>query len=159
AYSVLSAGIFSSEKGKAAVYQGLDQASASMEVRGSVLALSADGTLVDTAQFTLASVLQDDAVDMTDTSGGLNSVVINYTDSDGMNETNLDWTATLVGAERGEATMLDASEQMLIEVTLPATNTLAGYDTFTLQVIPPKGAAITIERTLPGAVATVMDLH
>ncbi|MBN1367426.1 MAG: hypothetical protein JW967_05835, partial [Dehalococcoidales bacterium] len=29
AYSVLSAGIFSSEKGKAAVYQGLDQASAS----------------------------------------------------------------------------------------------------------------------------------
>ena len=38
AYSVLSAGIFSSEKGKAAVYQGLDQSSASMQVRGSVLA-------------------------------------------------------------------------------------------------------------------------
>jgi len=31
AYSVLSAGIFSSEKGKAAVYKGLDQASSSME--------------------------------------------------------------------------------------------------------------------------------
>ncbi len=159
AYSVLSAGIFSSEKGKAAVYSGLDQASASMEVRGSVLALSANGTLVDTAQFTLASVLQDDAVDMTDTSASLNSVVINYTDSNGMNETNLDWTATLVGAERGEATMLDASEQMLLEVTLPALNTLAGYDSFTLQIIPPKGAAITLERTLPGAIATVMDLH
>jgi flagellin FlaB len=159
AYSVLSAGIFSSEKGKAAVYQGLDQAQASMEVRGSVLALSANGTLVDSAQFTLASVLQDARVDMTDTSADGNSVVINYTDSDGMNESNLDWTATLVGAERGEATMLEANEQMLVTVTLPPANTLAGYSSFTLQIIPPKGAAITIERTLPGAIAAAMDLH
>jgi flagellin FlaB len=159
AYSVLSAGIFSSEKGKESVYSGLEQASASMEVRGSVLALSTDGVLVDTAQFTLASVLQDAGVDMTDTSGGLNSLVINYTDSNGMNETNIDWTAALVGAERGVATMLDASEQMVLSVTLPTTNTLAGYDVFTLQIIPPKGAAITIERTLPGAIATTMDLH
>jgi len=37
AYSVLSAGIFSSEKGKAAVYKGLDQASSSMELRGNVI--------------------------------------------------------------------------------------------------------------------------
>jgi flagellin FlaB len=158
AYSVLSAGIFSSEKGKAAVYKGLDQASASMELRGNVLALSANGTLVDTCQFTLASVLQDDAVDMTAPPD--NGVVINYTDSNGMNVSDVqDWTATLVGAERGVATMLDADEQMLIAVTLPATNTLAGYDSFTLQVIPPKGAAITITRTLPGAIAEIMDLH
>jgi len=45
AYSVLSAGIFSSEKGKAAVYKGLDQASASMEIRGSVLGTVAAGKL------------------------------------------------------------------------------------------------------------------
>ena len=158
AYSVLSAGIFSSEKGKAAVYKGLDQASASMELRGSVLALSANGTLVDTVQFTLASVLQDDSIDMTVPPD--NGVVINYTDSDGMNVTDVqDWTATLVGAERGVATMLDATEQMKMEVTLPAANHLAGYDSFTLQVIPPKGAAITIARTLPGAIQSVMDLH
>jgi archaellin len=88
-----------------------------------------------------------------------NGVIINYTDSTGMNETDLqDWTADLVGAERGVATMLDANEQMKISVTLP-TNTLVGYSTFTLQVIPPKGAAITISRTLPGSIAAVMDLH
>jgi archaeal flagellin FlaB len=157
AYSVLSAGIFSSEKGKAAVYKGLDQASSSMELRGSVLALSANGTLVDTVQFTLSSVLQDDSVDMTIPPN--NGVVINYTDSDGMNVQDVQtWTATLVGAERGVATMLEANESMTIEVTLPV-NTLAGYGNFTLQVIPPKGAAITITRTLPGAIAPVMDLH
>ena len=155
AYSVLSAGIFSSEKGKEAVYQGLDQAGASMEIRGSVLALSTLD-VVDTVQLTIASVLQDASVDMTVPPN--NSLVINYTDSNGLNVTDLTWTATLVGAERGEASMLDASEQMLMEVTLPA-NTLAGYDSFTLQIIPPKGAAITIDRTLPGAIAAVMDVH
>ena len=156
AYSVLSAGIFSSEKGKAAVYKGLDQASASMEIRGSVLALADAGTVTD-VQFTLASVLQDDSVDMTVPPD--NSVVINYTDSNGLNVTDVqDWTATLVGTERGVATMLDADEKMIIDVTLP-TNTLAGYSSFTLQVIPPKGAAITITRTLLGAIADVMDLH
>jgi archaellin len=88
-----------------------------------------------------------------------NGVVINYTDSTGKNVTNVqDWTAAIQGHERGVATMLEANEQMLITVTLPA-NTLGGYGTFTLQVIPPKGAAITISRTLPGSIAAVMDLH
>jgi flagellin FlaB len=156
AYSVLSAGIFSSEKGKAAVYKGLDQASASMEIRGSVLALATAGAVTD-VKFTVASVLQDDSVDMTPP--GNNSVVINYTDSTGLNSTDVQtWTATLVGKERGVAGMLDADEQMVIDVTLP-TNTLAAYSTFTIQVIPPKGAAITITRTLPGAISDVMDLH
>jgi archaellin len=153
---VLSAGIFSSEKGKAAVYNGLDQASASMEIRGSVLALATAGAVTD-VKFTVASVLQDDSVDMTPP--GNNSVVINYTDSTGLNSTDVQtWTATLVGKERGVAGMLDADEQMVIDVTLP-TNTLAAYSTFTIQVIPPKGAAITITRTLPGAISDVMDLH
>jgi archaeal flagellin FlaB len=178
AYSVLSAGIFSSEKGKAAVYKGLDQASSSMELRGSVLALGTpatydkDGVVTDpasvqTIQFTVASVLQDDAVDMTAPPN--NSVVINYTDSTGLNVSNIGgkvdlaasgtWSAALVGAERGVADMLDADEQMVVTVTLPTDNKLAGYSSFTLQVIPPKGAAITITRTLPGAIAKTMDLH
>jgi archaellin len=55
--------------------------------------------------------------------------------------------------------MLDADEQMIVTVTLPTSNALAAYSTFTLQIIPPKGAAITITRTLPGAIADVMDLH
>ena len=166
AYSVLSVGIFSSEKGKAAVYKGLDQASASMELRGSVLALSSNSTKVSSIQFTVASVLQDDSVDMTAPTN--NSVVINYTDSNGMDVSDMGsgsaaasgtWSAALVGAERGTVNMLDADEQMIVTVTLPTSNALAAYSTFTLQIIPPKGAAITITRTLPGAIADVMDLH
>ena len=162
AYSVLSAGIFSSEKGKAAVYKGLDQATASMQLRGDVLGLSTNGTTVDKIQFTVASVLQDSPVDMSDTTAG-NSVVINFNDTSFHSE-DITWTKALVGAERGTADMLDADEAMTVTVTVPTgalmlTAATAPYSSFTMQIVPPKGAAITISRTLPGVIDSVMDLH
>jgi len=42
-YAVLSAGIFSAEKGKETVYAGLEQAKSSMELKGSVIAYGAPG--------------------------------------------------------------------------------------------------------------------
>ena len=157
AYSVLSAGIFSSERGKETVYAGLEQAQSSMQVRGSVYAMSTDNTNVATIEFTLASVLGDEAVDMTDTTGE-NNVVINYSDQS-ISEQDITWTKTLLGTERGGADMLDPGEAMLITVTVPATATLDAYDTFTLQIIPTKGAAITIQRSLPASILPVVDLH
>ena len=45
AYTVLSAGIFSSQKGQEAVYSGLAQTRATMEIKGSVFAYgNASGT-------------------------------------------------------------------------------------------------------------------
>jgi len=158
AYSVLSAGIFSSERGKETVYAGLEQAQSSMQVRGSVYALSTDNTNVSTIEFTLASVLGDEGVDMTDTSGGNNNVVINYSDQN-VSEQNITWTKTLLGTERGGADILDPDEAMLITVTVPGTATLNAYGTFTLQIIPTKGAAITIQRSLPASILPVVDLH
>jgi flagellin FlaB len=156
AYSVLSAGIFSSEKGKAAVYKGLDQAASSMQLRGSVLALATGGVVTD-IQFTVASVLQDASVDMTIPPG--NAVVINYSDKDQHSE-DMPWTATLVGTERGVPGMLDADEAMVIDVDVTGLTTdIPGYGTFTITVVPPKGAAITITRTLPGVIGDVTDLH
>lgn len=46
AYTVLSAGIFSSEKGKEAVYSGLEQARSSMEVVGGVKAVGVTATTI-----------------------------------------------------------------------------------------------------------------
>jgi archaellin len=89
-----------------------------------------------------------------------NSLIINYVDPAGANDTDVqDWTTTLVGTERGTEGMLDADEQMVISVPVPSDATLDAYSTFTIQVVPPKGAAITITRTLPGALKGVMDLH
>jgi flagellin FlaB len=160
AYSVLSAGIFSAERGKETVYRGLDQAQSSMQVRGSVYATDnetpGDGQ-VNQIQFTIASVLGDEGVDMTDTTGE-NNVVINYSDQN-VSVQDIDWTKTLLGTERGGADMLDPDEAMLITVDIPTGATVEAYDTFTLQVIPTKGAAITIKRTMPGSVLAINDLH
>jgi len=157
-YSVLSAGIFSAEKGKAAVYQGLSQAQASMQVKGSVYATTVAGA-VDNVTFTLASVLNDESVDMTDTTGD-NTMVINYTDSTGATASNVGWTAAQVGGGNDD-TNLDPNEQFLITVdVLAAAAALGVYDSFTLQIIPAKGAAITLERSISSLpTAGTVDLN
>ncbi len=157
-YSVLSAGIFSAEKGKAAVYQGLSQAQASMQVKGSVYATTLAG-VVDNVTFTLASVLNDESVDMTDTTGD-NTMVINYTDSTGATASNLGWTAAQVGGGNDD-TNLDPNEQFLFTVDVAtAAAALGVYDSFTLQLIPAKGAAITLERSIPSLpTAGTVDLN
>jgi archaellin len=159
AYNVLSAGIFSAERGKETVYSGLDQAQSSMQLRGSVYATdnNSDGN-VNQIQFSVASVLGDEAVDMTDTTGGKNNVVINYSDQT-IFARNVTWTKSLLGSERGGTDMLEPDEAMLITVDVPATTTLQAYGTFTLQIIPTKGAAITPKRSLPGSVLAINDLH
>lgn len=166
AYSVLSAGIFSSEKGKETVYAGLNQASSSMQVQGDVLGLTTDGALTS-IQFTLASVLQDAPVDMTPPTGldgkgsNENVVVVNYSDSN-QQVSDLPWTIQRVGAGQSDTTdcMLSANQAMVVTVDLSGLGTApAAYSTFTIQIVPPSGAAITITRTLPGTLSPVIDLH
>jgi archaeal flagellin FlaB len=167
AYSVLSAGIFSSEKGKETVYAGLNQASSSMQVQGDVLGLTTGGALTS-VQFTLASVLQDAPVDMTPPAGldgkgsNQNVVVINYSDGN-QQVSDLPWTIQRVGAGQSDTTdaMLSNNQSMVVTVTLPTSGFTApgAYGTFTIQIVPPSGAAITITRTLPGTLDPVIDLH
>jgi flagellin FlaB len=162
-YSVLSAGIFSSERGKETVYSGLQQAKASMQVRGSIYAEDTDLATeisgnttkdVDSLKFTLASVLSDESVDF-------GNVVINYSD-DVVNLPGITYSHQLLGRGVTDATspVLGPNQQMLI--TIAATD-LAGtdivaYDRFNIQVIPATGASITIQRTMPGDLKAVNDL-
>ncbi len=153
AYSVLSAGIFSAERGKATVYSGLESAEATLEVVGSVLGLSPNGTALEQVQFSVSLAVQDSECDS-------QSIVINYFDEDVHSE-NVTFTATKSdgSTERGSTSIIEADEQFVFTVTIPGAATRATYDEFTLQVIPPTGATITIERTLPGYLDTVMDLR
>jgi flagellin FlaB len=153
AYSVLSAGIFSAEQGQAAVYAGLEGAQSTMEIKGSVIGLSSAGTELETVQFVLGMAIAGNSVDMS-------AVIINYWD-DTVSATDVTWNYALSGqsTERGAANLLEGDELMVITVTLPAAAAVVAYDTFTVQVLPPKGAALTIERTLGGAVYNVMSLR
>jgi flagellin FlaB len=68
AYTVLSAGIFSSQKAKEAIYSGLDEATSSMEPRGGMTAyagtVGATETLVKLS-FTVTTALPGYAADLT----------------------------------------------------------------------------------------------
>jgi len=153
AYSVLSAGIFSAERGKATVYSGLASAEATLEIVGSVLGLSPNQSSLETVQFSVGLAVQDSQCDS-------QSIVINYFDEEEHSE---DVTFTAVksdgSAERGSVTIIEADEQFVFTVTIPVVATREAYEEFTLQVIPPTGATVTIQRTLPGYIAKVMDLR
>ena len=68
AYTVLSAGIFSSQKGKEAIYSGLDEARASMEPRGSMTGFSGTVGATESAvrlSFTVTTALNGQSIDLT----------------------------------------------------------------------------------------------
>jgi flagellin FlaB len=153
AYSVLSAGIFSAEEGQKAVYAGLEGAQSTMEVKGSVLGLSAEGEELEQVQIVLGMAIAGNAVDM-------DAVSINFWD-DTISATDVTWEYELSGqsTERGSENLLEGDELMVVTVTIPDAATVGIYDTFTLQILPPNGSALTIERTIGGSIQAVMTLN
>jgi len=151
AYTVLTAGIFSSERGKEAVYAGLESTQSTLTLKGSVLAEDLDSTSTAKLYLTLGMAVSGASVD-------LNRLVYNYWDSNGLRINDL---AGVTYA--GGATSLEGNESVLVTVTLGGdagfTSALAAYDVFTLQIIPPTGATVTVQRTLPGSVDGLIDLY
>lgn len=164
AYSVLSAGIFSAEKGKSTVYSGLEQAQATMAVHGSVVATSSDNSTADYVEFLVGLTIPGESVDMA-------ALVINVFSSaaqanlgneawDNSTLTAGKWQYTLSpgSTERGTASTLEGDELMLVKADLSDFDTISAYEWFTTEVLPPKGAVITIKRTMPGQLTPKMDL-
>ncbi len=158
AYSVLSAGIFSAERGKETVYGGLAQAQATLEVKGSVIGLADDisaatGELA-ALQFVIGLALPEESLDT-------NAIVVNYYDSSGevlgITGTSANFTISGGSTERGKTNMIEGDE--FFEVSIIIARSPDEYDEFTLELLPPKGAAIRIKRTLPGALNTIMNLQ
>ncbi len=171
AFTVLSAGVFSADKGKEAVYAGLAEVSGSMEVVGSVIAYgmpSGTPVTVQTVVFSLSNVAGGEPVDMTmpGYDGGLatdaseNKVVIDYRDEDNR-YTDLAWTYEAMGVD-DEDVLLEAGELFEITVCISDTNitpALGTNKTFAIEVKPQTGGTIVLERTTPADLDYIMDLH
>jgi len=156
AYTVLSAGIFSSQKGQEAVYTGLAQARSTLELKGDVVA-KANATAVTEIIFSASNALDGEAIDLTDTTGN-NVTVISYSSSTIRTE-ELSWTSEAQGWSDADS-LLEAGEMFEITVDMTgAGETIGTYHTFTLEVKPPVGSMLRIERTTPAAIDTVMILH
>ena len=174
AYTVLSAGIFSSERGKEAVYSGLNSAGSTMGVKGSVIGENlANVTIAQGPKLTFNLALA-----ITGTSVDLTKCVFNYWDSVGNKVNNIELSTSApatpapnitaaTDAVYVNSTTLAGVGDVLVIVhpawAVPTTGLfatpLAAYATFTLQIIPPTGATITIQKTLPGSIGGVVSLN
>ncbi|MBM3156518.1 MAG: hypothetical protein FJ004_04450 [Chloroflexi bacterium] len=169
AYTVLSAGIFSSQKGQEAIHAGLEQARSTLELKGNVIAASiGNNTEVGSLTFCVANALNGEAIDLTtpldDDSDGLadgnstNVVVISYS-SENVRTDDIAWTKNAMGLNDGDD-LLEAGELFEVTIDLSGCGEIVGtYHTFTIQVKPPVGSALVIERTTPAALDTYMILY
>lgn len=159
AFTILSAGTFSTERGKEAVFAGLSQVRSSIELKGSVIATATttgtNGT-IDNVIFNLANAVGGEPVNLNTTN---RVVVIDYRDAGQMVSID-DWSLTW--KVRSDADdLLESGE--LAEITVPLTGTLTntlGINTdFSIEIKPPSGAVLNIQRTTPAYIETVYDLQ
>jgi flagellin FlaB len=148
-FVVLSTGLFSSERGKEAVYAGLQKTRGSMELTGGIVATT-DGTQITDLRFGLTLAAGGDAVNL-DATDASNRTVISYID-DAVNTPDMTYvTVEIVGdgdalLEQGELAQID------IDMTAECGCTIAENETFTLELKPPTGSYLVVQRTTPASV-------
>ena len=171
AYTVLSAGIFSAEKGKEAVHAGLATAQSSMTINGPVLARDTDAdNEIEQIVFVVSNAIDGEAINLITTtdadSDGILSdeatrnhvLVVTYTDNT-QRLTDITWTKTSIGKSDGDD-MLEGGEKFELTIDLTGLSTaLVKNSSFTLELKPEKGSVMVIERTTPPVIDAVMDLR
>ena len=170
AYTVLSAGVFSSEKGKEATHAGLEGATSSMELVGPVVAKDTnDDDDVNEIVFIVANTLGGEAINLTTTADsdadGLlsdetktHTTVISYIDA-AQEVTDIAWTQTAVGKNDSDS-LLEADEKFEITVDVSQlSDRLTAAEDFTMEIRPDQGATIVIERTTPPVIDKINDLN
>ena len=165
AYVVLSAGLFSTQEAKQAIHSGLQEARSTIEVKGNIYGKMENGVLME-VYFTIATTTGGDMIDFTDTSSanGSNLVVISYTDAYQMFPT-VNWTMTKLNTETPD-NLLDKNELFMITVDLSCVSANATaeqmpgrYHKFQLEVKPPVGAVLVLERTIPARIDQIVNLY
>ena len=167
-YAVLSAGLFSAERGKETVYAGLAEAKSNLEISGSVVVYADNVSQTATKiLFTVKNAVAGTPIDLTSCDGtpaAINRCVISFlTAHDYIN--NVKWTKESIGRSDGD-NLLESGEQFEITIDLAdmgdgkaLSENLTANDFFNIQVKPSLGSTITVQRTLPAGLDPIMDLH
>ncbi len=161
AFTVLSAGTTTTEKGKEAIYSGLQEVQSSLELRGSVMAISNTVGISGTGKighlvFTVGNVAGGSAIDLTDTSAGQNKVVIDYRDSKQL-QSNVSWTVSWP-VRHDDNNLLNDGELAKIDVDLSTMN-LSTDTPFAIEIKPPRGGVLIIDKTTPSYIDQVINFN
>ncbi|MDP2917643.1 MAG: hypothetical protein Q8O16_06920, partial [Dehalococcoidia bacterium] len=134
-------------------------------------------TYANQVVFTVANVLSGQPIDFSTTSDAdtdgiisdettrTHKVIIYYSDQY-QQVTDLAWTRTAIGKDDGD-NLLEQNEKFQITVDLTYINNNAGWDfkkvdpyhPFTLELKPPTGGILVIERSMPNIIKDVNDLN
>jgi flagellin FlaB len=161
AFTVLSTGTFLTERSKEAAYAGLQEVRGSLELKGS-LVLESKTAKGDVIVFNVANVAGGSSVD-------LSKVTMIYRDST-VNTPLTKQTANCASGVQPTTTsnwcidvdtlatsILDAGKLAKIRVLL--TGGMTANQTFAIEIKPPTGGTMLIERTAPAQIDSVTDLH
>jgi flagellin FlaB len=160
AFVVLSTGLFSSERGKEAVYAGLSKTRGTMTLTGGLIAYS-DTVKVTKVTFSLTLAAGGDSVNMNN-ADPTNRTVISYIDKDVV-DPDLEYT---VQAITGNADLL-LQQGELMTVTIDFTTQVAGpvfnvgaNQTFIIEIKPPTGSYLVLQRLTPASLnQSIIDLY
>ena len=189
AFTILSVGIFASERSKETTYAGVNETRSTLVPVGSIVAVRGDigGTNgVVQLKFAVSIATDGEQIDLTPAwtvaatgtaptaSGNTGPTVVSYTDSN-THIRDADWTLTWLGNNDGDD-LLEKNEAAEITLWLHQRQSDSTYNLgtssdnyletrlivntrFSVEVKPSKGAAFRIERTLPPELDAVMGLN
>ncbi len=178
AYTLVSAGLFATQESKEAIHGGLEEAKGCLEVRGAVIALAnstgKSGTVAQVT-FMLASALGGTPIDFTpptdsDNDGvadanSQNVVVMSYLDNNNRVD-DLYWSVRKCGSsdidnllEDGELFQVTIGQSTAVGNLVDALDfDLSVNTTFTIEIKPPVGAVLALQRTTPPDISSIMNL-
>ena len=159
AFAALSTGMFSSDKARETITEGLAQTRASIQLKGSVIGTanaaastgllttidfhvtqSAGGADIDlTPGTTIIKYTDENQAKLFGSTAGFTVTGIGNADSDNLLERNEVYKISMINLNTGLSDTADDTLEFAIGVN----------KTFTLEIIPTKGAVLHIERTTP----------
>jgi flagellin FlaB len=157
AFVVLSTGLFSSERSKESVYAGLAKTRGTMELSSGIVARSNAGlTQIDTIEFDLVLAAAGDQVNL-DPTATSNRTVISYIDSTTVVPDVAYTTAVITGNTNA---MLEQGELIRVTVDIAAAGATVGPNAlFTLEIKPPTGSYLVVQRSAPPALLPIIQLN
>ena len=158
AFAALSTGLFSSDKAKETITAGLAETRGTLEQKGSIiLTASTTGTsgVVSQIEFQVANAAAGEPIDLTP-----GNTIIRYSDKNQVRNltSTTHFSAVNIAAFGDTDSLLEQGE--IFEIRLLTLNTLLttklGPNTeFTLEVVPPRGAVLFINRRTPVSFNTI----
>jgi len=156
-YAVLSAGLYSAQKVKEVVHAGLEETMTVVVLKGDVIAEMENGEVKKIYLF-VGIPAAGNSVDFTSTENSTNKVVISYVDADNILP-SVNWTLQKLSTINAD-NLLDKNELFLVTVDLSSdTLSIGPYKEFSLEVNPPAGPVLIIERTGPNKSTQYVNLH